>query len=162
VRSRIEEKIERNQLTNVTVHPVGIGERREWLPYYAPLGANTGTGSFDECHAVDRNRLFGKLELVNGDEYFEANGISKIDLIKIDAEGWEQYVLIGLRETLARCKPAVLLEISASTLKAFSGPEKLRQCIPNCYDAVYVEFTRNGTRYSPFDATRAGDVLLRA
>jgi FkbM family methyltransferase len=112
VRSAIDEKIKRNQLTNITVHPVGIGERHDWLPYYAPLGGNTGTGSFDKGHATDRNRLLGKLELVNGDEYLEAKGISKIDLIKIDAEGWEQFVLMGLRETLARWKPTVKLFVA--------------------------------------------------
>lgn len=162
VRVEIEQKIKRNQLTNITVHPVGIGEKHDWLPYYAPLGANTGTGSFDKDHAVDRNRLLGNLELVNGDEYFEAKGISKVDLIKIDAEGWEQFVLTGLHETLARWKPKVLMEVSESTLKNLDGPEKLQKCIPDCYDAVYADFTRRGVKYTRFDGSRAGGVLLLA
>jgi FkbM family methyltransferase len=161
VRRSIDEKIEHNNLTNITVHPVGIGESHEWLPYYAPLGANTGTGSFDENHATDRNRLLGRLELVNGDEYFEANGISDIDLLKIDAEGWEHFVLLGLRKTLARSKPTVLMEISESTLRTLDCPDKLRQCVPDCYEAVYVDFTRKGVEYAQFDASRPGDVLLR-
>jgi FkbM family methyltransferase len=162
VRGAIQEKIERNQVKNITVHPVGIGERHEWLPYFAPLGANTGTGSFDKNHAIDRNRLLGKLEIVNGDEYFEAKGFSQIDLIKIDVEGWEQFVLMGLRETLARWKPAVLMEVSESTLRTLSGPEKFRRCIPDYYETVYIDSTGNGIRYSRFDATKTGSVLLRA
>jgi FkbM family methyltransferase len=131
MRRSIEEKIEHNNLSNVSVHPVGLGEVHEWLPYYAPLGANSGTGSFDKNHATDRNRPLGKLELVNGDEYFEANGISNIDLIKIDVEGWERFVLLGLRKTLARSRPTIFTEISENTLTTLPGPEDLRRCVPD-------------------------------
>jgi FkbM family methyltransferase len=161
VRKSIERKIEDNKLTNVTVHPFGVGEKHDWLPYYAPLGSNTSTGSFERTHATDRNRLLGMLELVNGDEYFEAHGISDVNLIKIDAEGWEPFVLLGLQKTLARAKPTVFVEISETTLKVLDRPEKLWQYLPDCYEAVYVEFTTKGLRYSRFDGSKPGDVLLR-
>lgn len=161
VRRSIEEKAERNMLTNVKIHPVGLGERHEWLPYYAPLGSNTGTGSFDNHHANDRNRLSERLEVVNGDEYFEANGIDNIDLIKIDAEGFEKYVLLGLSKTLARSKPTVFMEISDSTLRTFDDPDELRRCVPECYEVVYADISQAGIHYSQFDASRPGDVLLR-
>jgi FkbM family methyltransferase len=162
VRRSIEEKIVSNGLSNVTVHPVGLGERHERLPYYAPRGSNTGTGSFHKDHATDRNRLLGNLEIVNGDEYFEANGILDVDLMKIDVEGWEPFVLLGLRRTLARSKPTVFMEISASTLRTLDGTDGLRTCIPRCYEALYVNLTRKGAEYSRFDGRRPGDVVLRA
>jgi FkbM family methyltransferase len=162
VRRLIEEKVARNRLSNVTVHPVALGEKHEWLPYYAPRGSNTGTGSFDKDHATDRNRLLGKLEIVNGDDYFEANGIFRIDLVKVDVEGWERFVLLGLRKTLARSKPTVYVEISASTLKTLDGPDDLLRCVPDGYEAVYVDLTRKGAKYSKFDARKPGNVLLRA
>jgi FkbM family methyltransferase len=162
VRSSMVKKIERNKLTNITVHPFGLGEKSDRIPYYAPSGANTGTGSFDKTHATDRNRLLGTLEVVNGDEYFASNGITHIDLMKIDAEGWEKFVLLGLRKTLERTKPTVFVEISKTTLKTLGGLDDFRRTIPDCYEAVYVDFTRKGIQYSPFDATRPGDVLLRA
>jgi FkbM family methyltransferase len=161
VRRSIEEKVKRNALTNIKIHAVGLGERHEWLSYYAPLGSNTGTGSFDKNHATDRNRLSGKLEIVNGDEYLEANGISNVDLIKIDAEGWEKFVLLGLRKTLARSKPTVFMEISESTLKTLDGPDELRRCVPECYEVVYVDIIEDDIKYSKFDASRPGDALLR-
>jgi FkbM family methyltransferase len=161
VRRSIEEKVRRNTLTNIKIHPVGLGERHEWLPYYAPSGSNTGTGSFDKNHATDRNQLSGKLEIVNGDEYFEANGINNTDLIKIDAEGWEKFVLLGLRKTLARSRPTVFMEISESTLRTLDGPDEIRRCVPACYEVVYADISHNGIKYSQFDASRPGDVLLR-
>jgi FkbM family methyltransferase len=161
VRQKLVEKIERNKLTNIIVHPVGLGEKNNLLDYYAPLGSNTGSGSFDETHSTDRNRLLGKLEIVNGDEYFEANGICNISLIKIDVEGWEKFVLLGLRGTLARLRPPVFLEVSESTLKTFGGLEEFRRCVPDCYEAQYVDFTRKGIVYSRFDASRPGNLLLQ-
>lgn len=102
VRSFIDEKIKRYKLTNVTVHPMGPGERYVWASYYGPLLSSTGTGFFDKDQAVDRNRLLGKLELVNGGEYFEANWTFDTQLIKIDLGEWERFVLLGLRNTLGR------------------------------------------------------------
>lgn len=161
VRTSIEEKVRRNTLTNVNLHTVGLGERHESLPYYAPLGSNSGTGSFDKNHATDRNRLLGNLELVNGDEYFEANGIDSVDLVKIDAEGWEKFVLLGLRKTLTRSRPTVLMEISESTLRTLAGPDELLRSVPAGYEAVYVDTRHKNDSYSPFDASKPGDVLLR-
>jgi FkbM family methyltransferase len=160
-RHSIMKKIERNGLTNITVHPLGLGERHEWLQFYAPLGSNRGTGSFDKSHAPKRNRSAGMLEIVNGDDYFLEKGISKIDVVKIDTEGWEAFVLRGLRQTLASAKPIVFLEMSESTLRTFDGLEGFRRCIPDCYEALYVHFGRRGVTYSRFNASRPGDVLLR-
>jgi len=40
VRQAIDEKITRNRLTNVTVHPVALGEEHQFVPFYAPQGGN--------------------------------------------------------------------------------------------------------------------------
>lgn len=161
VRSAMSRNIERNSLTNIKVHPVGLGEKDESLLFYAPLGANTGTGSFSPAHATDRNRPLRKLEVRKGDDYFKSQGISRVDLLKIDVEGWERYVLSGLRSTLALLKPVVLMEVSETTLASFGSLDGFRQCIPSDYCAYSVEFGRRGTRYLPFDGKRAGEVLLR-
>jgi FkbM family methyltransferase len=162
VRQEIFRKIETNRLKNVSVHGVGLGDKRESLPYYAPLGANTGTGSFLSTHATDRNRPFGTLQLVNGDEYLRERKIVDVDLIKVDVEGWEMYVLWGLRDTLRRYRPIVFIEISDSTLRTLNGIDDFRGRIPEGYEAMYVNISRrNVVSYSQFDASRPGDALLR-
>jgi FkbM family methyltransferase len=161
VRKGIEEKVQINALANVVIHPVGLGERTERLPYYEPLGANTGTGSFDASHATDRNRLLGHLEIMNGDEYLESRQILRVDLIKIDVEGWEKYVLLGLSKVLARDKPSIVMEVSETTLHSLNGIDDFARCIPEFYEALYINFASGKPVLSPFDLSRPGDVLIR-
>jgi FkbM family methyltransferase len=43
-----------------------------------------------------------------------AEGLDRLDLVKIDAEGAEVNILAGMEKTIARLKPAVLLEFNAA------------------------------------------------
>ena len=71
-------------------------------------------------------------------------------------------MLLGLRQTLVRFRPVIVMEVSRDTLRSLSGLEEFRHCIPEFYEALYVHSTRTGaTRMFPFDAQRPGDVLLR-
>lgn len=87
VRRELDRKIKLNRCKNVAVHGVGLGAMEEELNYFAPRGANTGTGSFLITHASDNNVNIGKLRIVNGDAYLAQIGRQDIGLIKIDVEG---------------------------------------------------------------------------
>ncbi len=115
VREQIARHMSDNGIRNITIHPLALGAEDESRIYYAPTGGNSGTGSFVPTHARDRNRPAGELRIAEGDRYFASNGIDKLDLIKIDVEGWEWFVLLGLRKTIARLRPLVLFEHSRST-----------------------------------------------
>ena len=69
-----------------------MGQKDEMLSFYAPKGANQGTGSFVEHHTKN-NEEYGLLKVVNADEYISKLELKKIDLIKIDVEGFEKNVL---------------------------------------------------------------------
>jgi FkbM family methyltransferase len=160
VRESFIEKLRRNRLDNVIVHDVGLSDRDDEMLFFAPAGSNTGTGSFDARHATDRNQAIGKLQVVRGDEYFKANNISDINLMKIDVEGWEKNVLSGLRGTLERERPAVVLEVSETSLKRFGSLAEFQRTVPTFYRASYIQFHGNDVSRSPFDFSRAGDVLM--
>jgi len=125
VRNQILGHLKDNNIHNVKVHGVALGSQNESKTYFAPEGGNTGTGSFLSTHATDRNRPSEQLKIVNGDEYFSQNGIDKLDLLKIDVEGWEWFVLLGLAETIKRCRPVVVFEYSTSTKDSLHGRSQL-------------------------------------
>lgn len=169
VRMQLQDKISRNRIRNVMVHDVGIGERNGELDFYAPAGANTGTGSFVPSHAVDNNRWIGRLRVVNGDEYLSRRELERIDLIKIDVEGFEKSVLRGLCTTLRKCRPVVVMEFSEDTRHSFSGEDELMSMLPERYRVKHITSNKafavffNKAKYECTDfnfSTSRGNLLL--
>jgi FkbM family methyltransferase len=59
-----------------------------------------------------------QIRTVNVDELVSSEKIPAPTIIKIDVEGWELHVLRGLKNTIAKHKPVMLIEFTASNLKA--------------------------------------------
>ncbi len=143
VRDKLQEKIALNSISSITVHPVGLGDANKDLDFYAPAGANTGTGSFVKEAASDNHELNQKLQVVEGDDYFYMEQIRRVSLIKIDVEGFEKYVLTGLKKQLSEHRPVVFMEFSAATKASFSGQDELKAMLPDGYTILSVKPTRN-------------------
>lgn len=135
--ARFRSMIRENHLRNIVVHPVGLGERNADLPFFAPPRSNLGTGSFDP--GKSGNRPAGSLKIVVGDRALEAAGVRRVDLIKLDVEGYEKPVLTGLHRTLARSRPLVVLEVSLDSQRAmsFKSAAELRAAFPPRYAIQY-------------------------
>ena len=54
-------------------------------------------------------------------------------MIKIDVEGFEKSVLLGLRNTLVKHRPFVVMEFSESTRSSFANFRNLKLIIPEGY-----------------------------
>lgn len=125
-RDAILRKLDVNRITNVAVHAVGLSDRDQEAVYYAPTSSNLGTGSFVPGHNFS-NHAAGRLPLVAGDSYLARHGIDRVDVIKLDVEGFEPQALDGLSAILSRCRPVVALECNPASAggdprKAF-GPD---------------------------------------
>lgn len=129
VRGALLEKLAANRVTNVTVHAFGLGDATATLPYAPPVGANQGSGRF--LQPLEEGLAGDGLPIVNGDEF--AADLRRLDLIKIDAEGFEPQVIRGLTETLARLRPCVLYENSATTRRGIPTVEALCALFPHGY-----------------------------
>jgi FkbM family methyltransferase len=62
-----------------------------------------------------------KVDGVALDSYVERAGLERIDLIKIDVEGFEPAVLHGAKATLARFRPMLIVECNVPPLRRLSG-----------------------------------------
>ena len=107
VLARLRHNLESNQVPNVTVHPVGLGATEADLPFAPPPDDNLGLGSFEH---VTGGAADQRLKVVAGDVYLREAGVTRVDFIKMDIEGFEKPALAGLRQTLQRDRPIVLLE----------------------------------------------------
>jgi FkbM family methyltransferase len=132
---RLRAAIEENALDNVAVHPVGLGAANEILEFFEPPASNPGTGSFVRP-LNDRTAAVSQLQIVVGDEYLAAQDVERVDLVKIDVEGYEKNVLAGLKETLGRDRPIVILEVTrelgAEVL--FQSQGEIRSAFPPDYE----------------------------
>ncbi|MEX0617530.1 MAG: FkbM family methyltransferase [Pseudohongiellaceae bacterium] len=133
VSDKLRLQIELNHLTNIHIHDVGLSDQAGKLPFYAPTGRNQGIGSFDAGTVSKGNKAIGELELVRGDDYFKEQGIQRVDLMKIDVEGFEKPALAGLNETLRRFRPVIVCELSYGKALSFTSLDELQTALPPDY-----------------------------
>jgi len=137
VRASLEKNIQTNDITNIHVHPVGLGNEEKKFPFYAPPDENLGAGSFFEDHQ-DYNQYMGELQVVVGDEWLRGLQIRRVDMVKMDIEGFERFALEGLKETLERNRPVVVMELSPKTRETLPGKmEELASLFPGNYGFYY-------------------------
>lgn len=82
------------------LYPMALGAERGKVAMKIPqLNGGLDTGG---THVGGE----GEIDMVPLDEF----DLNEVDFIKIDCEGYEHHVLAGARETLARCRPTVIVE----------------------------------------------------
>jgi FkbM family methyltransferase len=91
----------------VHVHPYALGEEEKQEQFF--VSANAGGSSLVND---DETKEILTVEVKRGD--VALSSIEKIDMIKIDVEGYEYEVLKGIRTTLITHRPIVVFEFSAN------------------------------------------------
>jgi FkbM family methyltransferase len=147
VLTRLQQQVVENHLHNVTVHSYGLGDQEQILTFYAPPSGNLGTGSFVAEHNAETVPV-GALVIRQGDIAIESLGLSRLDLIKIDVEGFEPQVLQGLQKTLAKYRPLVVFELGDTAASRIGGIER-QSWLPQGYQLqTFAKVNRDTGAYS--------------
>jgi FkbM family methyltransferase len=125
VLARFRRMLEINNITNVSVHPVGLGREAARLPF------DVVEASFSPWTHRDKASMM-ELEIVAGDTALARAGVVRVDLIKMDIEGYEKPALLGLAGTLRRDRPVVVFELTIDPKRPelFSSEAELREVFP--------------------------------
>jgi FkbM family methyltransferase len=94
---------------NVWTHMVGLGNKREKVKFL--ISPNAGASAIDSENGNVECLVFPL------DEEFPID--ARVDFIKIDAEGYEYFILDGARKTIAKHKPSMFVEINRGALAKF-------------------------------------------
>ncbi|WP_187774796.1 FkbM family methyltransferase [Pedobacter sp. BS3] len=103
-------------LEKATVYNVAVGSTTQIVDFYVHHPIHTsGDGIVDTQRAGKTKKV--KVNQVSLDNWWQDTGQPKIDLLKIDVEGYEYNVLLGARILIQNTKPEIYLEINPKNLK---------------------------------------------
>ena len=113
-----------NRLRNVEILPLALGATSNTATLTIPVKAS-GSYGFGLAHLGPHTRDgFAETESVavtTFDALVTKLSLTRLDFIKADIEGWEQAMVEGGRTTLARFRPALLIELNDEHLKRAGG-----------------------------------------
>lgn len=117
---RLQGNISANLLDGaITVAPVALGDksRTVQLRHVNWDIRNHGTATLAEINCGNGPGL--NVPVVSADEYVDAVGLSRLDVIKLDIQGAEMAFLEGAACTIARYRPIMVVEFSPDDLHRF-------------------------------------------
>jgi FkbM family methyltransferase len=159
VRAEMARKLAHAGVDNVRIFPVALGDVRGEATFFAPSGANLGTGSVARRPDNSQGEEI-TVDIWRGDDFLAANDLPPISLLKIDVETHEAAVVMGLRERLVRDRPVILMEISGENRSGFASEAHLRELLYPGAVLREVGRRRDGFVLEPFMLATAAEVLV--
>jgi FkbM family methyltransferase len=156
----IEQKIAMNKLSNVRLFPVALGVNDEVKKYHPGGAVNSGTGTFMP-EEIGTYQEPIDVQVRNGDALCAEYDLPRIDLIKIDVEGFEPLVFQGLAGRIHEERPPILSELTDRSRSGFGSESAMRAMFWD--GAVFAAvWGREGRSYSlrPFHYTTSGEFLV--
>ena len=115
----IAHTIQRNQLANVHLLPLALGQSIGFAAFRSAIGSNGGFLGREESDSIDPNVTI--VPTIRFDDL----DIGRVDVIKIDVEGAEPVVLRGAEEAIARDHPVIVFEFSCEMTERVGGVEPI-------------------------------------
>jgi FkbM family methyltransferase len=114
--SALERSVSRNGHGQIRLFQTGLsnvsGTARLYSHPHGPSSFSLGN--------VDGGGISSTIQVKKLDDVLDAEGITKVDCIKMDVEGAEELILHGATNLFDRCKPRVIFEINPGALAALN------------------------------------------
>ncbi len=111
VRARLIEHLALNRVAQVEVVPCVLGDREGTVAFRAPDASDSTAG---DGHVLAADEGAGddviRVPTRTLDAIVEASGVERLDLVKIDVEGFEWPVLAGATRSIERFRPRIVFE----------------------------------------------------
>ncbi len=151
-----------NRLHNVEILPLALGAAPGRATLTIPV-KRSGSYGFGLAHLGPHTRAGSveteSVEVTTLDTLAARLALTRLDFIKADIEGWEQAMIAGGGATLARFKPALLVELNEEHLRRAGGSvAALWQMLSTLGYRAYA----GEPGVAPLDTPREGDVLFLA
>lgn len=114
VRNQLARNIELNRLDQVEIVPCAAAEFAKTLRFFGPSADDPRSGDGHVVAIADRQSELLSVEARTLDAIVTERSLIRIDLIKIDVEGYEWPVLQGGEQTIVRFRPCILFEFDSA------------------------------------------------
>lgn len=111
VRARLVENLDLNRFRQVEVVPYALGDTEGTVEFHTPEADDPGAGDGHVVPATETGERQGiRVEMRTLDAIWVAMRLERLDLIKIDVEGFEWPVLKGAEQVIERFRPHIVFE----------------------------------------------------
>ena len=111
----LKKSIRLNKMNNITLIPEAVSNRIGVQDFILYAASDHNRIKFsNEVNSVHRSTITGatKVRVTTLDGYFENKNLTRLDLIKIDAEGCEKFVLESGSQIINHFRPKLIIEIN--------------------------------------------------
>ena len=117
---RLKTNVELNNFQNISLNNLAISDKQEELFFESPTNNNSSGISLNK----EKSASSSIVHSTTIDTFVTENNIEKIDFMKIDVEGFENFVINGGTETLKKMKPILFIEIDNKNLQKNNSSEQ--------------------------------------
>jgi FkbM family methyltransferase len=140
---RIAEHVQLNELANVIVRNVAVGEASGERGFTYPIDRGYGSaepGIKAKLEAIGGTRDL-RLPVIALDDEIAGHSLPEPDFVKVDVEGMELEVLAGMRTLVTTRKPEVFIELhgASSEAKRTNASAVLNFLFEHRYEIFHVE-----------------------
>jgi len=131
----LEANLEGNEAPNVTPFRQAVGSRKGTLEF---LDASA-YGHIVQSESMEDGSDVVAVDVVTLDQFVADNSVDRVDFLKVDTEGFEHDVFLGMTEIEAKFRPLVYFEFNSWCLIAFrnENPREILDYVLSRFSAVY-------------------------
>jgi FkbM family methyltransferase len=111
----LEYNLTLNGFMNIQLHKLALGSRQESRVLYKLIDSNPGANRILRDEHLNEY-AHEKVNVVTLDRMVEELSAQRLDLLKIDVEGFEMFVLQGAEESIRKWRPILFVELAEVNL----------------------------------------------
>lgn len=139
----INNKIE----NNVTVYRQALGNNKGQSKFYVHKEKHSSGDGFIDTKMAGKTKI-DYVNVITVDGWWRSSNFKKVDVIKIDTEGSELWVLQGAKKFISQCRPKIFLEIGRKNVKVY--PFRPHDIYNFLNDMQYLVYTIAGLKVDEY------------
>lgn len=125
-----------NQRKNIKCHNIAIGEKNGKIDFLISDKSNWSKIKNETDHMEKGDKII-QVDIMTLDSFSEKNKIEKVDLLRMDVEGYERNIISGSIDFLEKFKPILMIEVHKMIMGNYETKEFLEKLQILNYECEY-------------------------